>query len=63
MLPQGGACASTVVALQRLGVMLQVSRPQVVTASSIEVLPLPSYTLCHLAIKALSSQLVPYWST
>jgi hypothetical protein len=62
MLLQGGACASTVAALQRLGVMLQVSHPQIVKAFFVDVLPLPSYTFCRLAIKALSSQLVPCWS-
>ena len=43
MLLQGGACASTVAALQRLGVMLQVSHPQIAKAPLIDVLPLPSY--------------------
>lgn len=43
MLLQGGACASTVAALQRLGVMLQVSHPKIAKAPLIDVLPLPSY--------------------
>ncbi len=63
MLLQGGACASTVAALQRLGVMLQVSHPQTAKAPVLDVLPLPSYMFCHLAVEALSSQLVPCWST
>ncbi len=43
MLLQGGACASTVAALQRLGVMLQVSHSQIAKAPLIDALPLPSY--------------------
>lgn len=39
MLLQGGACASTVAALQRLGVMLQVSHPQIAKGPLIMCFP------------------------